>query len=348
MAPASLVSPLGAITVISNAVLSRAMLKEPIPKQKAIGVVLALAGAVLIAVNAPSPLPIKGGEGVEVLEEEVIFQSLMTWRACGYVLGVAVVAFCASNPLKLSFLISDKFREDKVVVNCVLCGCAGTMTVTSAKAVFNSLSQAFAGNPAMFTRGDICWLTYITIIVAVGSIVGQVKYLNEALLRHGTSRVVPVYYITFTVITMSAGMVLFLEISFEPLVRTVVLFVLGLLLAFSGVYLINNLAPEEGEGSRQLAVPDQFTSRSRAVICSTWEDDVESAESACSSGGTVDVEMLPPYGSGSTNLSLELDGNNGDDSICVCHSPICPVPSRAGSTMASPPKTCEDIVQGYC
>ena len=34
MAPASLVSPLGAITVISNAVLSRLMLKEPMPRQK--------------------------------------------------------------------------------------------------------------------------------------------------------------------------------------------------------------------------------------------------------------------------------------------------------------------------
>ena len=34
MAPASLVSPLGAITVISNAVLSKVMLNEPMPRQK--------------------------------------------------------------------------------------------------------------------------------------------------------------------------------------------------------------------------------------------------------------------------------------------------------------------------
>ena len=45
MAPASLVSPLGAITVISNAVLSKIILNEPMPRQKAVGVVLALVGA---------------------------------------------------------------------------------------------------------------------------------------------------------------------------------------------------------------------------------------------------------------------------------------------------------------
>ena len=134
-----------------------------------------------------------------------------------------------------------------------MCGCAGTMTVTSAKAVFNSLSQAFAGNPAMFARGDICWLTYLIIIVAVGSIIGQVKYLNEALMNHGASRVVPVYYITFTIITMSAGMTLFMELKFEPMAVSIALFVLGLLFAFSGVWLINSLQPEEGEGGAKVS-----------------------------------------------------------------------------------------------
>ena len=252
MAPAALVSPLGAITVISNAVLSRVILNEPMPRQKAVGVVLALVGAVLIAVNAPSPYPLDTG-GKELKEEEEFYESIMTVRAAIYICLVAVVAFVVSNPLKLSFLVSDKLRQEMVVVPCVLCGCAGTMTVTSAKAVFNSLSQAFAGNPAMFARGDICWLTYLIIIVAVGSIIGQVKYLNEALMNHGASRVVPVYYITFTIITMSAGMTLFMELKFEPMAVSIALFVLGLMFAFSGVWLINSLQPEEGEGGPKVS-----------------------------------------------------------------------------------------------
>ncbi len=41
----------------------------------------------------------------------------------------------------------------------------------------------------MFARGDICWLTYLLIIGAVGSIVLQMKYLNEALMNFGSSNV---------------------------------------------------------------------------------------------------------------------------------------------------------------
>ena len=78
--PASLVSPLGAITVISNAVLSRVLLSEPMPRQKAAGVVLALIGAVLIAVNAPTPFPPEVADKV-ILEEEEFYYSIMTLRA---------------------------------------------------------------------------------------------------------------------------------------------------------------------------------------------------------------------------------------------------------------------------
>ena len=47
---------------------------------------------------------------------------------------------------------------------------------------------------------------------------------------------------------MSAGMTLFLELKFEPFAMSIALFVIGLLCAFSGVWLINSLPEEEGEG----------------------------------------------------------------------------------------------------
>ena len=51
---------------------------------------------------------------------------------------------------------------------------------------------------------------------------------------------------------MSAGMTLFLELNFEPLVLSIVLFLIGLLFAFSGVWLINSLQPEDGEGGAKV------------------------------------------------------------------------------------------------
>ena len=65
-------------------------------------------------------------------------------------------------------------------------------------------------------------------------------------------------------------------VAASPLVRTVILFVLGLLLAFGGVYLINNLKPEEGEGAGHRALEGAKSITSPAqVACSTWQGDVE-------------------------------------------------------------------------
>ena len=52
-APATLVAPLGAITVISNCILAHYVLKEEINKRNVLGVVLAIVGAVFIVTYAP-------------------------------------------------------------------------------------------------------------------------------------------------------------------------------------------------------------------------------------------------------------------------------------------------------
>ena len=143
--------------------------------------------------------------------------------------------------------ISAEFAKKQVVCYCLLCGFMGAITVLSSKGISTAINQAIAGRPEMFTRGDICWLTYILLFSAAGSIVLQMKYLNRALMNFGSSLVVPVYYIIFTSITISTGMVLFLEINFDQVGhgRGVGLFVFGLLLAFGGVYLINAQAADQ-------------------------------------------------------------------------------------------------------
>eukprot|EP00961_Rhodomonas_salina_P056836 763806-Rhodomonas_salina.1 len=89
-------------------------------------------------------------------------------------------AFIA-NPLHWTFAVSKQRRQEMVLLNCVLCGLMGAITVMSSKGVSTALNQLFSGNTGMFVRSDICWLTYILIIAAVGSIVLQMKYLNEVL-----------------------------------------------------------------------------------------------------------------------------------------------------------------------
>jgi hypothetical protein len=72
----------------------------------------------------------------------------------------------------------------------------------------------------------------------------QVAYFNLALMHFGASTVVPVYFVMHTLTSVAAGMVVFEETAFDPIVRKAVLFTLGLLLAFIGVYLSNLNASE--------------------------------------------------------------------------------------------------------
>jgi uncharacterized membrane protein YbjE (DUF340 family) len=49
----------------------------------------------------------------------------------------------------------------------------------------------------------------------------------------------------FTLMSVAAGMLLFKEIVFDPIVQKAILFALGLLLAFIGVYLTNSNGSED-------------------------------------------------------------------------------------------------------
>jgi hypothetical protein len=169
----------------------------------------------------------------------VIYDSIISWRTFVYTVVVLFLSLYIANPFQLSIAVSKEFAKAHVLCYCFLCGLDGVITVMSAKGISTAVNQAFAGNPAMFVRGDICWLTYVLILSMAVSTVSQTHYLNLALMNFSSSIVVPVYYIVFTTITISVGMVVFLEVSFDPVVRSVLLFVLGLLLAFSGVYLIS-------------------------------------------------------------------------------------------------------------
>jgi multidrug transporter EmrE-like cation transporter len=91
----------------------------------------------------------------------------------------------------------------------------------------------------MFFDRDTAWLTYVLIFSVLVSNVLQLYFLNLSLMHFEASVVVPVYYILFTSASIATGMLLFHETVFEPLVRSVVLFVIGVLLAFVGVYLVD-------------------------------------------------------------------------------------------------------------
>ena len=225
MAPASLVSPLGAVAVVSNALLSRAFLGETLSYRGMVGVVLALAGSVLVVLNTPTA----GGESD-------IYSNIVSWRGLAVLMVVAVGCVVLANPLGLPFLLPRALANRHAVFYCLICSLLGAITVTSAKGIATAVA---AGDAHMFTDKDTAWLTYVLVASVIAASVLQVVYLNTALRHFCASVVMPVYYILFTSVAIATGMVLFNETVFDPFVRCLALFVTGVVLAFAGVYLVD-------------------------------------------------------------------------------------------------------------
>jgi magnesium transporter len=262
-APATVVSPLGAVAVISNCVLARVFLKETITVRNLVGCLFAIVGAIGIAFTAPTSILITTAGNSTVVEEpgsrraggggavsgEYIYESLVSWRSLGFLIGVLVASAFLANPCEWKRAVSAELRGRYVVCNVLMCGLLGCISVMSAKGVATAFTQMLKGDFVLWV-GPHCWLTWILIISAIGSIVGQVQFLNRAMMAFGASEVVPVYFVIFTLSTVTAGMVLYLELNFGTWWRGL-LFVLGILCTFFGVSLINQRKNKDGAKEKE-------------------------------------------------------------------------------------------------
>jgi drug/metabolite transporter (DMT)-like permease len=224
IAPAALVAPMGAIAVVSNAVLSRIILKETGSYTNYAGVLCALAGTILIILNAPT----KHGDAP-------IYNDIVSWQGLLFWLLVTKGVILIANPFDASYAISENYSNQHVLCYCAVCSLAGSVTVVSAKVVSTAFAQAIAGNgSSMLTDSNIAWLTYLLLCCMILSAINQVAYLNHALMHFGASTVVPVYFVMFTLLSVAVAMLLFKETVFTP--QKAGLFATGLALACMGVY----------------------------------------------------------------------------------------------------------------
>ncbi|CAL5225251.1 g8043 [Coccomyxa viridis] len=135
-APAILVTPLGALSIIVSAVLAHMVLKERLNVFGIVGCMLCIVGSITIVLHAPEEQPITS-----------LLQAL----------GIA---------MKLTFHGENQF---------------------------------------VFIE------TYFCILIVGVSVITQLNYLNRALDMFNTAIVSPIYYVMFTLFTITASLILFKE-----------------------------------------------------------------------------------------------------------------------------------------
>jgi hypothetical protein len=91
-APASIVSPLGVVALISNCIIAPFMLKEPLRKRDGLGVLIAVAGAVTVVLSASDNNPKLGPDEIWHLITRWEFETYV-----GVTVGVIVCLLFASN-----------------------------------------------------------------------------------------------------------------------------------------------------------------------------------------------------------------------------------------------------------
>lgn len=227
-APASIVSPLGVVALISNCVIAPIMLKEHFRMRDFWGVVIAVGGAVTVVLSASQDEKKLGPHEVWGAITRTEFEVYM-----GITCGLIIL---------LSWL-SPRYGSKTILIDLGLVGLFGGYTALSTKGVASMLS-------ATLWRAFATPVTYALILVLAVTAVMQVKYLNKALQRFDSTQVIPVQFVMFTISVIIGSAILYRDFE-SATAASAAKFIGGCLLTFSGVYLITSGRPHEEEGDEE-------------------------------------------------------------------------------------------------
>jgi len=219
-APASLVTPLGALSVIVSAVLASRYLNEKLNLLGKMGCLLCILGSTIIILHSPKE------EEISSLSDLVI-----KIREPGYITYVLIVIM---STLSIVFHFGPAYGKQNILVYIYLCSSVGSLTVTSCKGLGLALKETISGKENAFAN----WLTWILIFSIILCIMIQMNYLNKSLDLFDTSIVTPVYYVFFTTLVIIASAILFREwtkMSAENILGASC----GFLIVISAIFMLN-------------------------------------------------------------------------------------------------------------
>lgn len=231
-APAILVTPLGALSVIIGAVLAAIFLKEELGILGKMGCAICLLGSVIIVLHAPPD------KEIETVDEML-----------GYAVKPGFLFYCfvvTTYSLFTIYKIVPQYGHTNPMIYVSICSAVGSISVMAIKAFGIALKLTLEGNN-QFTSLS----TYLFLIVVALCILTQMNYLNKALDQFDTSIVNPLYYVTFTTCTLVASFILFRGFNTTSAVNIISL-IIGFLIIFSGVYLLNISRKDDVERNREI------------------------------------------------------------------------------------------------
>ncbi|KAM7420191.1 hypothetical protein PAMA_014748 [Pampus argenteus] len=236
-APASLIAPLGCVSVIASAIISVAFLKETLRVSDIVGGTLAITGTYLLVTFAPH-------NSTHITAHLVQYYAI-SWHFLLYLV-IEIVIFCI-----LLYLYKRK-KVKHIIIVMLLVALLASLTVISVKAVSGMITESIKGQLQL-----IYPIFYIMLVVMVASCAFQIKFLNQAMKMFDATEVVPINFVFFTASAIIAGIVFYQE--FEGLaLLNIFMFLFGCLLSFLGVFLIARNRPKIKQQDRNFIPMDKI------------------------------------------------------------------------------------------
>lgn len=229
-APASIVSPLGVVALVSNCIIAPLFFGEIFRKRDFWGVVIAVAGAVVVVLSAN--------------QEETKLEPHDVWDA------ISTLAFEIYMGVSISLIIvlmwlSPKYGNRTILIDLGLVGLFGAYTALSTKGVSSMLSSTL-------WRAFTTPVTYVLLAILLGTAVMQVRYVNKALQRFDSTQVIPIQFVMFTLSVIIGSAVLYRDFE-RTNAQQAIKFVGGCLLTFFAVFLITSGRPRHDDDEEGLS-----------------------------------------------------------------------------------------------
>ncbi|KAF4338238.1 NIPA 2 [Fusarium beomiforme] len=234
-APASIVSPLGVVALISNCIIAPAMFHEKFRHRDFWGVVIAVGGVVTVVLSAN--------------QEETKLNPHDVWDA------ITTMAFEIYLAVTISLILllmwaSPRYGRRTILIDLGLVGLFGGYTALATKGVSSMLSSTL-------WRAFTTPVTYVLIVILLGTAVMQIRYVNKALQRFDSTQVIPIQFVMFTLCVIIGSAVLYRDFE-RTNAEQAAKFVGGCLLTFFGVFLITSGREQSHHDDEVLSEDDDF------------------------------------------------------------------------------------------
>jgi len=218
-APAIVVTPLGASTIIISAILANFFLGETLHACGVLACVLAVCGSLMLLSHAPAEAPL---ESVEEIWQLATQPQFLIYACC--VISFAVV---------LMYRFAPRYGRSHLLIYVLICSLIGSLSVVSCKALGIALKLTLRNGSNQIFKKE----TFAFFCTVICCIVVQMNYLNKALDTFNTAIVSSTYYVFFTTCTITASMIMYKDWEGQA-AGSITVQLTGFFVLMVGVYLL--------------------------------------------------------------------------------------------------------------